>query len=69
MHDERGTMEAHDDPSPFGERLRRLHVAAGLSLEALAERTGLSAQAIGALETGKRRRPFPPSRPGSTTFR
>jgi predicted ATPase/DNA-binding XRE family transcriptional regulator len=44
---------------PFGERLRRLRVAAGLSQEALAERAGLSAQAIGALETGKRRRPYP----------
>jgi transcriptional regulator with XRE-family HTH domain len=44
---------------PFSERLRRLRVAAGLSQEALAERAGLSAQAIGALETGKRRRPYP----------
>ena len=60
-------MEAHDDPSPFGERLRRLRVAAGLSQEALAERAGLSAQAIGALETGKRR-PYPPGRPGSIGF-
>lgn len=48
-----------DDRAPFGERLRRLRVAAGLSQEALAERAGLSAQAIGALETGKRRRPYP----------
>ena len=61
-------MEAHDNQSPFGERLRRLRVAAGLSQEALAERAGVSAQAIGALETGKRRRPYPPSRPGSITF-
>jgi predicted ATPase/transcriptional regulator with XRE-family HTH domain len=45
--------------SAFGERLRRLRLAAGLSQEALAERSGLSAQAIGALETGKRRRPYP----------
>jgi predicted ATPase/transcriptional regulator with XRE-family HTH domain len=45
--------------APFGERLRRLRVAAGLSQEALAERAGLSVQAIGALETGKRRRPYP----------
>ena len=34
-------------------------MAAGLSQEALAERAGLSAQAVGALETGKRRRPYP----------
>src|SRR5919107_2876587 len=52
-------MATDDSRSPFGERLRRLRVAAGLSQEALAERSGLSAQAIGALETGKRRRPYP----------
>src|SRR5687767_11453960 len=52
-------MTADEGGSAFGERLRRLRVAAGLSQEALAERSGLSAQAIGALETGKRRRPYP----------
>src|SRR5829696_6939872 len=52
-------MATDDSRSPFGERLRRLRVAAGLSQEALAERSGLSVQAIGALETGKRRRPYP----------
>src|SRR5215217_5104900 len=52
-------MATDDGRSPFGERLRRLRVAAGLSQEALAERSGLSVQAIGALETGKRRRPYP----------
>ena len=36
-----------------------MRVAAGLSQEALAERAGLSVQAIGAPETGKRRRPYP----------
>lgn len=46
-------------PVPFGEHLRRFRVAAGLSQEALAERAGLSVQAVGALETGKRRRPYP----------
>jgi predicted ATPase/transcriptional regulator with XRE-family HTH domain len=45
--------------APFGERLRRLRMAVGLSQEALAERAGLSVQAISALETGKRRRPYP----------
>ena len=54
-----GTTERDEHGHPFGERLRRLRVAAGLSQEALAERSGLSAQAIGALETGKRRRPYP----------
>ncbi len=53
------TMERDDSRSTFGEQLRRLRVAAGLSQESLAERAGLSAQAIGALETGKRRRPYP----------
>ena len=52
-------MATDESRAPFGERLRRLRVAAGLSQEALAERAGLSAQAIGALETGKRRRPYP----------
>jgi predicted ATPase/DNA-binding XRE family transcriptional regulator len=52
-------MATDDSRSPFGERLRRLRVAAGLSQEALADRSGLSVQAIGALETGKRRRPYP----------
>jgi predicted ATPase/DNA-binding XRE family transcriptional regulator len=52
-------MATDESQVPFGERLRRMRVAAGLSQEALAERAGLSAQAIGALETGKRRRPYP----------
>ena len=52
-------MTTDEGGSAFGERLRRLRVAAGLSQEALAERAGLSAQAVGALETGKRRRPYP----------
>ena len=52
-------MTTDDGGAPFGERLRRLREAAGLTQEALAERAGLSVQAIGALETGKRRRPYP----------
>src|SRR6185312_1533387 len=54
-----GAMATGDERTSFGEQLRRLRVAAGLSQEALAERAGLSVQAIGALETGKRRRPYP----------
>lgn len=54
--DRAGAIATDDGPSPFGERLRRLRVAVGLSQEALAERAGLSVEAIGALETGKRRR-------------
>jgi predicted ATPase/transcriptional regulator with XRE-family HTH domain len=43
----------------FGERLRRLREAAGFSQEELAERAGLSANAISALERGERKRPYP----------
>ena len=52
-------MPSDDIRLPVGEQLRRWRVRAGLSQEALAERAGLSVQAIGALETGKRRRPYP----------
>ena len=43
----------------FGELLRRCRVAAALSQEALAERTGLSIDAIRALERGRRSSPRP----------
>lgn len=43
----------------FGERLRRHREAAGFSQEHLAERAGMSANAVGALERGERRRPYP----------
>jgi predicted ATPase/DNA-binding XRE family transcriptional regulator len=43
----------------FGERLRRLREAAGLTQEELAERAGLTAKGVGALERGDRRRPYP----------
>jgi transcriptional regulator with XRE-family HTH domain len=45
--------------STFGSRLRQYREAAGLSQEELAERAGLTAHAIGALERGERRRPYP----------
>jgi predicted ATPase/transcriptional regulator with XRE-family HTH domain len=43
----------------LGSVLRRLRIRAGLSQEALAERAGVSASAVGALEQGQRRRPHP----------
>ena len=47
-----------DDPSAFGTLLRRFRLAAGLSQEALAERAGLSVDAIGMLERRVRRAPY-----------
>lgn len=44
---------------PFGERLRRLREAAGLTQEQLAEKAGLSVQGIASLESGRSRRPYP----------
>jgi predicted ATPase/DNA-binding XRE family transcriptional regulator len=44
-------------PGEFGGLLRRLRIAAGYSQEALAERAGLSVDAIAALERGRRSRP------------
>ena len=44
---------------PFGARLRRLREAAGLTQEELAARAGLSRNAVGALERGLRKRPYP----------
>jgi predicted ATPase/transcriptional regulator with XRE-family HTH domain len=43
----------------FGERLRRYRAAPGYSQEELAERAGLTANAISALERGERKRPYP----------
>lgn len=43
----------------FGEALRRLREAAGLTQEQLADQAGLSAKAISALERGERQHPHP----------
>src|SRR5262245_9541532 len=45
--------------STFGALLRRYRQEAGLSQEKLAERAGMSSQAIGALERGDRQQPYP----------
>src|SRR5436305_13581262 len=42
----------------FGSLLRRFRLAAGLTQEGLAERSGVSPRAIIALEGGERRRPY-----------
>ncbi len=54
----RGTPEEHDAPL-FGVKLRQLREAAGLTQEELASRAGLSVKAVGVLERGQRRRPYP----------
>src|SRR5436190_23859464 len=43
--------------APFAGRLRRLRLRAGLTQEELADRSGLSVEAISALERGFRRHP------------
>ncbi len=44
---------------PFGEQLRRHREAAGLTQEELAGRAAISVNAVGALERGERRHPYP----------
>ncbi len=48
-----------DSGVEFGGLLRRLRLAEGFSQEALAERAGLSVDAVAALERGRRQRPRP----------
>src|SRR5918999_6550738 len=43
----------------FGARLRQLREASGLIQEELAHRAGLTPNAVGTLERGERRRPYP----------
>ncbi|MBO4206239.1 helix-turn-helix domain-containing protein, partial [Micromonospora echinofusca] len=44
---------------PFGVQLRTLRERAGLTQEELAERAGVTAHAVSALERGIRSRPYP----------
>src|SRR4051794_8784267 len=50
---------ASDPNASFGRRLRHAREVARLTQEELAARAGLSAKAIGALERGERRHPYP----------
>jgi predicted ATPase/DNA-binding CsgD family transcriptional regulator/transcriptional regulator with XRE-family HTH domain len=50
---------AATETEPFGNRLRRLRVRAGMSREDLADRSGVSVPTILALELGRRRQPHP----------
>jgi predicted ATPase/DNA-binding XRE family transcriptional regulator len=50
---------ATNEGASFGARLRRLREASGLSQEELAHRAGLTPNAVGTLERGERRRPYP----------
>ncbi|EWT00048.1 XRE family transcriptional regulator [Intrasporangium oryzae NRRL B-24470] len=52
-------MEGASTPGEFAVVLRRLRESRSLTQEDLAERARLTAKAIGALERGERRRPYP----------
>ena len=53
------TMDEEASRERFGVLLRGHREAAGLTQEELAERSGLTAKGISALERGERRRPYP----------
>jgi transcriptional regulator with XRE-family HTH domain len=48
-----------DGAGDFADQLRRFRKRAALSQEELATRAGLTGKAVGALERGERRRPYP----------
>lgn len=48
-------------PNVFGELLRSHRHTAGLTLEGLAERSGLTARAVSDIERGRTTRPYPRS--------
>ena len=52
-------QSAKREASSFGARLRGLRQAVGITQEELANRAGLSPNAVSALERGQRRRPYP----------
>jgi predicted ATPase/DNA-binding XRE family transcriptional regulator len=51
--------KTHARRTEFGERLRSLREAAGLTQEELASRAGMTAKGVSALERGERKRPYP----------
>src|SRR6266700_7200215 len=55
----RAGLRCHPMPSLFGERLRALRQAARLTQEELAERAGMTAAGISAIERGIRTRTYP----------
>ncbi len=60
MQETSGTATAsRAQPTPFAALLREHRTAAGLTQEELAERAGLTVNAVGQLERGQRRRPYP----------
>src|SRR6201992_4388162 len=54
-------MGAHPGQARPGEWIRQQRVAAGLTQEDLAERSGVSVRAIADLERGRTRKPYPSS--------
>src|SRR5262249_31196319 len=58
-HSGRSWCAVGEQSERFGNLLRRYREAAGCSQEELAERAGLSKNAIGILERGERRHPYP----------